>query len=262
MRIIVCSSKNIASMNIREHLLENHIFKDCGMVFDNNPVFKHKSNLLITSDKGIVFINGLDVFRPELFIFASSHKSTSGKPCFSAHPTGLFNNDNSVGGKPFELSFCNAIANSFAVKNFIEFNSVGFPVVYEATHHGPFTSHPSVFVEVGSTVKEWKDLNACSITANVCFNLLDASLQGESVIGFGGQHYSQEFTELSLDEGYNFGHICPRYQIANLNETLIKQMIGRTVPKPALAVIDKKGCNRKEWIKSILKDNNIDILQI
>jgi D-aminoacyl-tRNA deacylase len=131
------------------------------------------------------------------------------------------------------------MANSSALR-YLNANPVhGFDVCLEVTHHGPTNlKKPLVFIEVGSTEKEWGQVNACAVAADTIMNL---SLNGKgSEIAFGGPHYAPKFTKLCL-EGRNIGHICPKYYLDTLDENLFKQMVEKTVPKPSKAIIDKKG---------------------
>jgi len=255
MRVIVTSSKDVASANVFKILRDNYPFKQCP------EGYKYKNSLLIARDKDTIFIDDLNI-DAELFIFASRHKSESGKPCFTCHATGNFTNDSSHGGKPFVLSHTNAIALRSALISLNELNNnPEYNVCLEATHHGPFTDRQSLFVEVGSSKNQWTDLKACEVVAETCFNLLKERFVGKSVIGFGGSHYCPKFTPACL-EGYNIGHVCAKYNIPFLNENLIEQMVKHTHPRPNLTLFDKKSLTKKEYVSDILSKFDVEVLRI
>ena len=47
-----------------------------------------------------------------------------------------------------------------------------YQVTLECTHHGPFLEKPCMFIEIGSSIQQWKDKNAAKIIANTIQYLL------------------------------------------------------------------------------------------
>ena len=127
----------------------------------------------------------------------------------------------------------------------------------EITHHGPtILSIPSFFVEIGSTLEEWKNDKYGKIVAysilNSIYNENIMSSNKEIVVGFGGSHYANLPTKLTINNKYNFGHIFPKYQISLLKEDIIKEAFLKSNTK--YAYIDKKSLNssiKKELINKI-----------
>ena len=69
----------------------------------------------------------------------------------------------------------------------------------EATHHGPFVDKPAVFVEIGSTEKEWNDKNNGKIIAETIMSgLNDENENYKIAVGIGGGHYCNNFNKLVL----------------------------------------------------------------
>ena len=123
----------------------------------------------------------------------------------------------------------------------------GYRVSYEATHHGPTEiSTPSLFVEVGSTDKEWRDPVAGTAVA---MSVLESS-PGECIplIGLGGTHYARRETEISLNSRGAFGHIAPSREIPSIDPGMIRQMAEKS--GAVAAFIDKKAL-RSDEIRSI-----------
>jgi len=200
-------------------------------------------------DEDIIYANPKS--KEDVLIFASRHSAVSGIPQLTVHATGNFSKAD-FGGQEKKLSFCQANLMCLALRKLEEFNKTGFPVNLECTHHGPLTLMPCFFIEIGSTEKEWKNEKAQETLAEVLkFILNTKQKEKETVIGFGGQHYPKKFTELCLDGGYDFGHICPKHMAEHLDLNLAEQMIKNTFPKPSKAVIDKKSLKAHEREKVI-----------
>ena len=113
-----------------------------------------------------------------------------------------------------------------------------YRVSYEITHHGPTgLTHPSFFVEIGSTEKEWADPAAGRAVAEA---VLEAEPLTNAVplIGFGGTHYAVRETGISLATRGAFGHIAHTREIASLDEDMCRSMIERS--GAVAAYIDRK----------------------
>ncbi len=141
-----------------------------------------------------------------------------------------------------------------------------YEISLEVTHHGPFSKSPVVFIEVGSSEAQWKDLEACRLISdavnNTDFDKIDQNSDWVSVIGFGGNHYATKFTRYMLETEYAFGHICAKYAIKWLDKELIHQMITKTLPTPELVLFDKKSMKRKQQIRTWLSEFDFEVKQI
>lgn len=202
--------------------------------------------------------------KPELIIVASSHKSEAGVPMLNAHSTGNWSSAD-LGGKPKTLSIAPALYVRQAILEFRKLKSERkslskYEVGMEVTHHSPTIPFLVMFVEVGSTEKEWNDKNACGAAADVIHKL--ATEQPESVkvaIGFGGGHYAPHFNKKLFSEKIAFGHICPKHNADELNEDMILQAYSKTFPKTDFAVIEWKGLKgeQRNKIISFLEKNRL-----
>ena len=259
MKAVVCSSKDVASRNIYKLLKDDFGFVQSTDFFDDNFVYKREKDILVLSDKDTIFINP-NSLNADLLVFASRHKSESGVPTLTVHTTGVFSSDVRFGGLPFTLSQTNAHVNGFAIRRLNELNDPGFKVSLEVTHHGPVTDKPVVFVEVGSSLKQWNMKSVCNIVAKTCVSLLDFdnSSSCSPAVGFGGPHYAPKFSDLVLRGKYDLGHICPKYSVKFLTFDLVKQMVEKTTPRPKVGLIERKSCSRKVLIKSWLNDLNVE----
>lgn len=200
-------------------------------------------------------------FQTDLVVFASRHASESGKPCLTVHCTGNWGSAGK-GGEARTLSRVSARASRCALDWLKAHPLEGFEVFLEATHHGPtHLSAPSLFIEVGSSPKEWANEAAAERVAEcvefVCDNW--TATKGSVALGFGGGHYCPAFN--SAD--YAFSHIAPKYALDSLDGALVAQAIEKTVEKVELAVIDWKGCNsaQREKISSACQANGLKIVR-
>lgn len=254
MKLIVIAKGNMASTNIGKALRERH------KEIPQSQFFNIKENVL-DLDK---YEKDFQKIRPELIIVASSHRSEAGVPMLNAHSTGNWKSAD-LGGKQKTLSIAPAL---YARQGILEFQKLKserkslekYEVGMEVTHHSPTIPFPVIFVEVGSSEKEWADMSACEAAADVIYNLATETPEKVPVaIGFGGGHYAPHFNKKLLSEKIAFGHICPKYHAESLTEDIILQAFNKTVPKPDFAVIEWKGLKgaQRQKVIDILEKNNI-----
>jgi D-aminoacyl-tRNA deacylase len=212
--------------------------------------------------KEILHMDGLiDLSGTSLCIVASRHKSESGTPSLTVHSPGNYGTAQ-AGGRDLELGYAPAHYLRRAAMLLRENRLAGYESCLEATHHGPTGfPFPMLFVEVGSTIKEWNDYSACAVIAKVISDLVYADPgEAPSAIGFGGGHYCRKFSSVT---DYSIGHICPKYNLGNLDSALIEQMISKTVPRPEYALVEKKGLGReKEKVRRLLSGTDLTIEEI
>ncbi|MHA2238676.1 MAG: D-aminoacyl-tRNA deacylase, partial [Candidatus Hodarchaeales archaeon] len=203
-------------------------------------------------------------------IFLSRHRAKSLRPSLTVHPIGNFGKAE-FGGKDDTLISCNSFLLKQLFLNMVNLNNsekykleYTYELSLEVTHHGP--PSPLIYIEVGSSPTQWDDLEACRLIADAV-NITDFdNLYGRdnwiSCIGFGGNHYAMKFTSRMRDTDYAIGHICAKYAIPFLTVDLIEQMIQKTYPRPKLALFDKKSMKRKQEIRVMLSDFDIEVVQI
>lgn len=254
---MLVSRQDIAGMNILNYLSENlqnevlTVTEDC-----------------IYSDEEIKNY----VLKNSTIIFLSRHSARSLRPSFTVHPIGNFGKAE-FGGNDGTLVQCNSLILKkllLNIKELIESDKFdlqyNYEISVEATHHGPFSQFPIAFIEVGSSEPQWRDLEACRLIAEVLNNFdIEAINQNNkwvSAVGFGGNHYANKFTKLILGSENAIGHICAKYAIPLLNDKLVDQMIINTIPKPEIAFFDKKSMKRKQEIRKMLLDYNIEVIQV
>ena len=276
---IISYSKDKASINIKENLVNNFDFNELDEKFDNNNIFQTTIDndiiKLYTINSEHIYTDGLDrKIDADLFIFISKHSAVEGRPSLTCHPIGNFGKAEK-GGR--EKTLCTAP--SFFLKNILnELNKnsddADYDVTMEATHHGPFLEKPILFVEIGSSEKEWEDQNAGSIIAkslistiknnsnnnySINKNFNEKNNNYESIFVIGGSHYNHVATKAMLKTNFGVGHICTKYNLENLDESLIKQAMKKTIPEARFVLLDWKGLGKeKKGIVDILERSNIE----
>ena len=262
---IITSSKDPAGINIKNCLLELFNFKETSENFDNNPVYElnidNKVIKLYTTEKDSIFCENLDKkIEADLFIFATRHSAKAGIKTLCLHTPGNWDKAE-FGGK--EKQLCTA-APHLLKDAFLILNELGKDLDYEktleVTHHGPFIEKPCFFIEIGSSEEQWKDKNAAEIIAKTIIKLLRTEKKEYKVaFGIGGPHYAAAFNKISIRTDIAIGHICPKYQLQNLDEEMILKAIEKTNEKVDFIVLDWKGLGKeKQRITELLKKLNIE----
>ncbi len=221
--LLIYSTKDLSGINIKNNL-NNLNIKD----FENIYFFETNKKLTELSQKDLP----KDY---DYYIFLSNHKSESKKPTLTVHTSGNLTTDNSHGGNIEEICPCDGVLNSLLLKNISKYNNskeyikFNFEVSFEAVHHGPTDLNaPSVFVEIGSSEKEWKIKEAGEIIAKSIIDSIKSIenkdyVKLDKVVGFGGGHYAPRFTKLVLSNKCYVGYIIPKY--AKISEKVLNQII-------------------------------------
>ena len=251
MILLVASNKDTAGLNITRQVLDHYPFKVTGATFQKNPVYSARINkkevtLIILSEEAINAQHLADSFlKPSLIVFISRHSSTSGKPTLSVHTPGNLGSAE-FGGLPRQVSISPATAMRDALKALAYFKEgmqLVYEVSYECTHHGPSLNAPAMFVELGSSPKQWRDSKAAEAVAHAAVSAISKfEVSGKTaVLGIGGTHYNKRFTRMALDGEAVFGHMIPKYAVPLVDTKMLRQCVDRTLEKVEFAVLDWKG---------------------
>lgn len=257
MILIIASQKDIASLNIKQQILRTFPFNETGEAFQQNPTYnaelKGKKVTLITLTQEAVDAQNLPENFPDaqLIVFISRHSSQSGRPTLTVHTPGNFAQA-ALGGLPKTVSVSPAVAMRDALKALAfhkEKFCLDYEVSYECTHHGPSLNVPAMFVELGSSERQWSDALAAEAVAHAAISAIEkfeASSLQTAVLGIGGTHYNQKFTCLALEGGAVFGHMIPKYALANVDSELLAMCVKRTLEKVSSVLLDWKGIRSED----------------
>jgi len=249
MILMVASTKDLASTNIAKELLEHYEFERVSEDFQRNPVYfgkfeEREVKLVHVNDDTINTQYITDFFNPQLIVFLSRHSSASGTPTLSVHTPGNLANEAKFGGIRKKISISPAGAMKEALIEMAKLRrdmGLGYKVSYECTHHGPSLDVPTMFAELGSSPKQWKDLEAAEVVAHAAMAAVFRQSQYHAVLGIGGPHYNEKFTKIALTTNVAFGHIIPKYAIPQIDAEMIRQCLERTVETVESAVLEWKG---------------------
>ena len=82
-------------------------------------------------------------------------------------------------------------------------------------------------------------------------------------IGIGGNHYPQKYNELILFSNIAFGPIISKYNLAFINEQIMKQAIEKSIEKINRIYVDDKGLGKdKDKVLNILNSQDLEIIFI
>ncbi|MHA1768913.1 MAG: D-aminoacyl-tRNA deacylase [Candidatus Thorarchaeota archaeon] len=270
MRVLVTSTKDLASQTIKGILVQEYGFEKTSEEFEGEPIYALGDSIkIITAREDMIHCGHLEqTFSPEVFIFCSRHRSESKKPALLVHSTGNLGSDASFGGAPHQLSVSAPPLVAAALKTLYrernERNLDEFDVSLEVTHHGPTSMEtPLVFIELGSSEEYWRHEEGARAVAAAIMESTTVPLTGEAVIGFGGTHYASKFNKLVLEKGYNIGHMAPKYAINTLTLDLVKQMITRSSCTVKTAILDWKGTNseNKAHLLPLLEEAGLEVVR-
>ena len=143
---------------------------------------------------------------------------------------------------------------------------MNYAVSLEATHHGPTELEaPTLFVEVGSTEREWSDPQAISAASEAIWAAATTPVQGIPAVGFGGGHYCNKQSAALRTKGYAFSHILSKYFFDEYDEEIVWAAFEKTLGERCqTAVLDWKGIRGPErrLLLGTLKEKNIDIVRV
>ena len=251
---IIVSEKDKAAMNIKSALTGTY-FKPTKEFFEDQVIFEYGETKLYTIKSDSVSFETSDKIDADFIIFATKHQSKAGTPSLSAHVVGNWGSAE-LGGKPKTLGIADSQFVKRALQLLEEKNLSGFESVQEATHHGPNSTKPLLFIEIGSSDKEYANSEAGRIIAETIIELLTFKPKdGISAVGIGGLHHTPNFKKIQINTDIAVGHICPKYALDSLNKEMLLQAIEKTIPKPQLIILDWKGLGEhKERIRQLAEE--------
>ena len=199
------------------------------------------------------------------FVFLSKHAADSGVLALTCHSTGNFSNAKFGGNdrqiaipKPdFQKIYLQTLKN-----NQSQFSD--FQITIEATHHGPTAlTKPSIFVEIGTTDRQWNDVSLCNSVASLVHQVMSQPIKEHPVaICFGGTHYSSKFTNELLEGPYALGTVIPKHALDDLDENLFLHILTQNnMAKTVL--LDWKGLGSyKQKVLDFLTSTKLEVIKL
>jgi D-aminoacyl-tRNA deacylase len=270
MILLVHSNRDIAGVNIAKSILQQFPLAKTDQTFQENPVYQAQINgkqvTYITLHEEAVNAQKLPENFPnaQLIVFISRHSSQSGTPTLSVHTPGNFAAAE-LGGFPRSISVSPANAMQTALKALNRLKhemKLDYEVSYECTHHGPSLQVPAMFVELGSSEKQWNDQTAAAAVAKAAMEAIANFGKSEhsAALGIGGTHYNRKFTQMALKGEAVFSHMIPKYAIPFVDSEILMQCVQRTQEKVESAILDWKGIKSEDKPKLLASLAEIGLL--
>jgi D-aminoacyl-tRNA deacylase len=239
MILVVTSTEDVASMNIRGRLLTMAPWTEAGG-FEGTAVLAHGALRMALLSKLHLFYDAVDSNfaeatgeRPELVVFASKHRSESGKATLTVHPIGNYGKAD-FGGKAETLVPSAPVEMTCALRALREHGSgLPYEISFETTHHGPYMTTPAFFIEIGSDESRWPDETAAEAIAKTILELSSREREPRSesipiVVGVGGGHYAPRHTDVAVAGKASFGHMVPNYALEQEPERRLQMALDAT----------------------------------
>ena len=144
-----------------------------------------------------------------------------------------------------------------------------YEITIEATHHGPTSlKKPTLFIEIGSTAKQWVDKHAASTVCDSLISLLtrkkNTNTNCKSVgIALGGTHYPTKFNQLLLESDFGLAAIAAKHNLTTIDESMMQQMISKSVEKVTHVIVDRKGLGKeKHRIMQLVDEKDLQLLEV
>jgi D-aminoacyl-tRNA deacylase len=259
MNLILASKQDLAGMNIADHLVElfdfekiqkdQYCYKDCVLVYiDTDSVYAE-------------FVEKDFEFDVDFIVFASRHSSEAGVPSLTAHTPGNFGSAD-YGGTSGEVNYSNPVAQKLALQELkAQKDRLGldFEVSMEATHHGPLTGKPTMFIEIGSQKEQWVNQKAGEAVAVALMKAVHyRGYDFPKAVGIGGGHYCQKHTRVMLFREYAIGHVLAKY--VPITEENVKKAVDTNGGCGAF-ILDWKGTPKRSSVAAMLEQFELPILK-
>jgi D-aminoacyl-tRNA deacylase len=255
-KLIVTSSEDPASMNIRARLLERTGWSENGS-FEGHPAMTKDDFFMVQVDRihleeELINERAAEALAVtvEVVIFASRHRSESRIPTLTVHPIGNYSSAD-LGGRPGTLCKSSPQLMTSALRGLsARGKGLGFNISFETTHHGPFVSSPAFYIEIGSYEELWGREDAAEAIAESILNIKDEGYP--VIVCVGGGHYAPRFTEVALSRKVAIGHMAANYALEALKPDMIEQMATKSggakkvyfhkkgMPKPAYRQLQER----------------------
>jgi D-aminoacyl-tRNA deacylase len=256
--LVVASKKDMAGISITTNLSQ----------FRKNPVLSSMSRDSTGFDfylvnEELIHTESLDmekINKYDFIIFASRHESSKKEKSLSVHAPGNWRKAE-LGGEDQKICPSSGLFQKHIFEKLNEnakkFKIEEYAITMECTHHGPLINKPCIFIEIGSTEKEWADRKAAFIISKTIAEVVEDFKNNpcrEIAIGIGGPHYCPNFNKIQLNSNVAISHVIPQYSLP-LSEEMVREAIAKTEEEIDFILLDWKGLGNSEQ-----RQQAIDIL--
>jgi D-aminoacyl-tRNA deacylase len=197
----------------------------------------------------------------DVIVVLCRHTSSRGIPSLTVHHPGN-PTEATLGGRPRELGIAYPSLASHIFRSILTL-PLEVEKTLEATHHGPTDIRkPVIFVEVGSSEREWTNERLVKATVDRVLQSLDSFLpQCEAVaVGLGGGHYAPSFNRLTI-KGLCFGHIISKHSMNGISEEVLRQAVKKSIERVEMAILDNLNRSLKEKVVKAIAETGVEVLE-
>lgn len=253
--LVVASKKDTAGISITTNLSQ----------FRKNPVLTSMSRDLngfdfYLVDEEIIHTENLDmekINKYDFVIFASKHESSKKEKSLSVHAPGNWRKAE-LGGENQKICPSSGLFQKHIFEKLNEnakkFKVEDYSITMECTHHGPLINKPCIFIEIGSTEKEWADRRAAFIISRTIAEAIEDFKENpcrEIAVGLGGPHYCPSFNKIQLSSNVALSHVIPQYSLP-LSEEMVREAMEKTAEEIDFFLLDWKGLGNSEQRQQVL----------
>ncbi len=199
------------------------------------------------------------------FVFLSKHAAESGVLALTCHSTGNFS-DAKFGGNNRQVAIPHPSLQKAYLQKLWKHKSdfSDFQITIEATHHGPTAlNKPTIFIEIGTTEKQWNDKELCTSVAKLVVETLKEEKKSAPVaICFGGTHYPEKFTKELIQGKHALGTVIPKHGLDFLDQELFLHIIERNNMAQS-ALLDWGGLGQnKQKVLDLLSKTDLEVIRL
>ena len=199
------------------------------------------------------------------YVFLSKHASESGTLALTCHSTGNFS-EARFGGFPRQVAIPHPhLQKSYMKHLWMKRNDFSrFEITIESTHHGPTAlNKPTLFIEIGTTQKEWTDKKLCEDVAELVIEEVSKEPERHKVaICFGGTHYPEKFNREVVDGEFALGTVVPKHALDDLDDALFSHILDRN-KGAKYALVDWSGLGKnKQKIVNLIQSTSLEMIKV
>jgi len=258
MELLVAYRDDPAGYNMAKYLTQN--------LEKKNGVYHGRNFDLVIIETPTISADWIEEkFQYDGFIFLSKHSAESGILALTCHSTGNFDIAN-FGGNPKQVAIPHPNFQKSYMRNLSKNHRIfsNFQITIEATHHGPTAlEKPSIFIEIGTTEKQWNDIGLCNSVAKIILNTIEHPIPDYPfAICFGGTHYSEKFSNELIHGKFALGTVIPKHSLDFLDKSLFLHILNRNIGvKAALLDWNSLGKN-KQKILDFLTTTKLEVIKL
>lgn len=267
--VLVASDQDLAGRTLIDSLRNNYGFERMPATASDLTSRRFANARLFVASTSLLQLEDLDVSYPKAtaFVFLSKHKSDSKIPTLTCHCTGNFGH-NPFGGNPKQIGISYPSLQKSYLREMTNANESvpDYQIVIEATHHGPTSlKKPLLFVELGSSEKQWADVNAANA---ICRSILHVIQEGPERctkvgIALGGTHYPSKFNQVLLESELGLAAVASKHNLELIDDPMLEQMRSKSIESVTHIVLDAKGLGaHKERIVRLAERSGLEVLSL